>query len=134
MPCISTTRSCPQGRVREAGGREDRFDEVAGGGFVVLCTVPPGGILDGPREAMLDRIGARLIYLVEPGAEAPPTAPWRTVADIEGVLLRELRSRGCAVAVIRPDHYYFGAGTDLSAVPALIDALAHSLGLPAPAA
>ena len=119
---------CPQGRAREAGGREDRFDQVVGDGFVVLSTAPPGGLLDGSREALLDRIGARLIYLVEPGAEVPPVAPWRTVADVDGVLLGELRSRGCEVAVIRPDHYYFGAG-GRSGVPALVDGLAVALGL-----
>ncbi|WP_242614660.1 bifunctional 3-(3-hydroxy-phenyl)propionate/3-hydroxycinnamic acid hydroxylase MhpA [Actinomadura roseirufa] len=104
----------PQGRIR-LGGREGLFDEVAGRGFVLLTTEPPGDLLDPARAAALAALGTRVVRL-------------DAAADLDAVHLPYLDEAGAVAALVRPDFYLFGTAGDRAGAAALVDALLDGLG------
>jgi 2-polyprenyl-6-methoxyphenol hydroxylase-like FAD-dependent oxidoreductase len=109
----------PQGTVR-AGGREGRFDDVVGRGFMIIArgTDPAAALGPGDR-ALWQRLGGRLATIGAPASGA-------AIEDVDGVYARLMDGYGCDVLVKRPDYYLFGAcaAADL---PALLADLRRQL-------
>ena len=105
-----------QGRL-EIGGREGLLDDLAGGGFTLLCrdgrslaTLEPG------QRRLLERLGVRTVAL---GDET---------LDVDGRTSAWLAEHRTAAVLVRPDLYVFGSARDAGELPALLDDLAAALG------
>ena len=102
-----------QGLVR-LDGREGRFDDVVGKGFVLLTRHAPE--LPLAVADALDVIGAKIVALDE-------------LEDLDGRLTAWLDEHRVAAVLVRPDAYVFGAVQALEDVPALVDDLRFHLSI-----
>ena len=100
-----------QGTVRY-GGREGRFDDVVGRGFVLLTR--RRAALPAEQTRFLERIGAVVVAIDD-------------LEDLDGRLTAWLREHAVEAVVSRPDFYVFGAVRALDELPALVDALRAQL-------
>ncbi len=114
----------PQAPVAGAGGHGP-FDEIAGGGFVLLTLDDPAAYGDG-LHAALSPLGARPVRLLPPGAAAGD-ARGDAVVDTEGVYHRWLASRGVRTVLVRPDFHVFGAARDRAETGELLRAAVDGL-------
>nr|AFG19425.1 MycF2 [Streptomyces flaveolus] len=122
----------PQARV--AGADEDGLlDEIVGLGFVLLAADDPAALLDDRRRAFLDGLGTRYAHVVAAGEGSGPLGPG-VVADMEDRYLPYLAEHGATAVLVRPDFTVFGAAHGPDALGGLVDALAHRLAAPVPAA
>ncbi|MEU8132295.1 bifunctional 3-(3-hydroxy-phenyl)propionate/3-hydroxycinnamic acid hydroxylase [Streptodolium elevatio] len=138
-PVGSAGQPTPQGRVADAAGRTGLFDQIAGPGFVIATTVDPRDALTAEARALVQLIGARVVHIVPEGspltAAEPVSANDSTdleilrVADVEGFYLPHMRAVGHEVAIVRPDHYLFGAAASSADLPGLLADLAARLHL-----
>jgi len=105
-----------QARV-SAGGREARFDDLIGRGFVLLsATGDPSQALSKDNREFWARLEGVAVHV---GGDA--------VADSEGAYARWLASIGAAVVLMRPDFNIFGTAPDLAGAQALVAALRQAL-------
>jgi 2-polyprenyl-6-methoxyphenol hydroxylase-like FAD-dependent oxidoreductase len=102
-----------QGHVR-LDGREGRFDDVVGRGFVLLARHRPEMPL--VVADALDAIGAKIVALDE-------------LEDLDGRLTAWLDKHRVAAVLVRPDAYVFGAVEALEDLPALVDDLRSHLSI-----
>jgi FAD binding domain len=102
-----------QGLVR-LDGREGRFDDVVGKGFVLLARRAPE--LPLPVADALDAVGATIVTLDE-------------LEDLDDRLTAWLDEHRVAAVLIRPDAYVFGAVQALEDLPALVDDLRSHLSI-----
>jgi len=100
-----------QGNVRH-GGREGRFDDVVGRGFVLLSRAR--ATLPAEQASFLQGIGAILVALDD-------------LEDLDGRLTAWLAEQGVEAVLIRPDYYVFGAVHAPQDTPALVDELRTQL-------
>jgi 2-polyprenyl-6-methoxyphenol hydroxylase-like FAD-dependent oxidoreductase len=100
-----------QGIVR-VGGREGRFDDVVGHGFVLL-TRRPATLAERDRE-FIEAIGAHELTL-------------DAVEDLDGRLTAWLDEHRVEAVLVRPDFYVFGAVEALEELPALVGDLRSQL-------
>lgn len=115
-----------QGRVR-AAGKVGLLDDVAGRGFQLIATSQE--LVDALTErerAGLDRIGASIIVIGEPGSGAP-------FEDIDGTYRDWFESLGRVAVVARPDYYLYGSAIDRDDVHGLVGSLSDALGVNVPA-
>jgi 2-polyprenyl-6-methoxyphenol hydroxylase-like FAD-dependent oxidoreductase len=105
-----------QGRL-EIGGHEGLLDDLAGGGFTLLCLGAPDEALNAPHRQLLERLDTRVVRI---GAEA---------RDLDGRTTAWLKDNDAVAALVRPDLYVFGSATDPQRVRALIDELRDRLGM-----
>jgi hypothetical protein len=107
-----------QGRL-EIAGREGLLDDLAGGGFTLLCRGrDPLSDLDPARRNLLEALDVRVVALGE-GA-----------IDLDGRTTEWLAGHDADAALVRPDLYVYGsAGTSVE-LPALIDDLRDRLQMP----
>ena len=118
----------PQPHVRNATGNEAFLDEFTGARFRVVTS----GTLDAAALERLAEICASLKHLPVELVEVVPQGAdvaGRTgvYQDVGGVLLAWMERHGCALAVIRPDHYVFGAARDAQGGMDLVRELASAL-------
>jgi 2-polyprenyl-6-methoxyphenol hydroxylase-like FAD-dependent oxidoreductase len=107
-----------QGRVRR-DGREGRFDDVAGRGFMVVARGgDPEAALSREDLAFWRSIGGRNVRI----GDGPDG-----IADVEGRYARLMDEYGCDVILKRPDYTIFGACPTLKELPALIGNLRAQL-------
>jgi 2-polyprenyl-6-methoxyphenol hydroxylase-like FAD-dependent oxidoreductase len=108
-----------QGMLTTRTGSE-RFDDVVGYGFIVLCTTgDPRDILGVQRVAFLDALGSHIVTLDRSVAGA--------VTDADGVLTAWLGGAGAEVAIVRPDWYVFASAATATELPELVDELRAAL-------
>ena len=119
----------PQAQVRR-DGREGRFDDVAGRGFMILSRNDDAAALLGAEDrAFWAHLGGSFVRI---GGAADPAQG--VVADVEGRYTRLMDEYGCDILIKRPDYYLFGAcrGADLPAALAdlrrQLTAPGHSAG------
>ncbi|MGO1075474.1 bifunctional 3-(3-hydroxy-phenyl)propionate/3-hydroxycinnamic acid hydroxylase MhpA [Inquilinus sp. CA228] len=114
----------PHGTIR-LGGRDGRFDDLAGLGFrIVVAEADAGTVLqDGHRE-ILDGLDARVLRIERPGTPAPGAA-----VDLDGKILPFMARHGLAAMAVRPDFYLYGGAGSLAELPGLVDRLAAGLAL-----
>jgi 2-polyprenyl-6-methoxyphenol hydroxylase-like FAD-dependent oxidoreductase len=109
-----------QGKVRR-GGKEGRFDEVVGNGFVIVARRgDPATALSGADAALWSALGGRFAVL---GGAGP-----HGIEDLEGRYGAMLDAYGCDVLLARPDYYLFGGCRSLGDLPRLLDRLRARLG------
>jgi len=109
-----------QGRVA-IDGREGLLDDLAGGGFTMLCrgrSAEALVALDGARRQVLEALDVRVVAL---GSGAH---------DVDGRTTAWLEESGADAVLVRPDLYVYGSVRDASELPALIDDLRDRLGVP----
>ena len=86
----------PQARVRQ-GGREGRFDDIAGIGFLILARgADPSRALSADDLAFWRKLGGKILRLDD------------DLIDSEGHYGKLMDEYGCDIIVKRPDHYIFG--------------------------
>jgi 2-polyprenyl-6-methoxyphenol hydroxylase-like FAD-dependent oxidoreductase len=108
-----------QGALVTPTGSE-RFDDVVGYGFIVLCAAgDPRAILGPERVAFLDTLGTHLVTL-------DPSVP-SAVADADGLLTAWLGQAGAEAVIVRPDWYVFASAAEAAELPALVDELRGAL-------
>ena len=103
----------PQGVVRR-GPVEGRFDDVAGGGFLVVSRGEnPDGVVSADDRNFWASIGGRFVHFGDvAGGEA--------LTDAEGIYTQLMDEYGCDVLIKRPDYYLFGACKTAKDLPALM--------------
>ncbi len=105
-----------QGRS-EIAGREGLLDDLAGGGFTLVCLGAPDAALDEARLGVLESLDARVVRI---GAEA---------RDLDGRTTAWLKDSDVVAVLVRPDLYVHGSARRAADIPALIDDLRDRLGM-----
>jgi 2-polyprenyl-6-methoxyphenol hydroxylase-like FAD-dependent oxidoreductase len=100
-------------------GRRGRFDDVVGGGWVLLCAEP--GALAGMEPALS-------LWWTEMGGISVQVAPAAAVDDVDGTYAKWFADTGVAVILQRPDFYVFGTAADRSGAHDLLRAARSALG------
>lgn len=118
----------PQARVTRRG-RTALLDEVVDPGFVLVCAEDPTPVLDAEHRAFFDAVGVTVLHLVPEGGSAQTEAD--VAVDADGAYLPHLREVGAVAALVRPDHYLFGAVGTLDELPGLVADLRRQLRLSA---
>lgn len=78
-------------------------------------------MLDADQRAFLNAIDAVVLHLVSAGDGAGAAAD--AAVDLDGVYVPHMREAGHVVALIRPDHYLFGAASAMTDLSGLVDDL-----------
>ena len=113
----------PHGRLR-TGGREGRFDDLVGLGFVLVSRDGAVESMLGARQrAFLDALGARRVVIAAPGAAAVEGA----ALDIDDKYIPYMARHGITAMLVRPDFYLYGAVSDAGEVDGLVDDLEAAL-------
>lgn len=97
----------PQPRVGLAGGETVRLDDVCGRGFVVFTLASADETVQQPAEALAREIGGLWLRILPP--ERAGEARAGDVVDISGKLAAWFAQYQVDAAVIRPDHFVYGA-------------------------
>jgi 2-polyprenyl-6-methoxyphenol hydroxylase-like FAD-dependent oxidoreductase len=109
-----------QDRVRK-GGREGRFDDVVGRGFVLVSPLgDPARHLEADTAARFAALGGITAHVGGSGAGAP-------IHDLGGGYARWFAANGVGVALQRPDLQVFGTAATLGESDALVRALLDRL-------
>lgn len=98
------------------GGRTGRFDDVVGGGFL-LITRGFAAELPLHLRAGLDAIGTSHIALNAPGG----------ITEASGKLDGFMAENGWAAMIVRPDYYVYGGAQTAAVLPQLVEALLGDL-------
>lgn len=105
----------PQARVRN--GKEGHFDDIAGGGFLILArNADPSSALSPEDMAFWRSIGGNIVRFGNGG-----------LTDAEGRYTQLMDEYGCDVIVKRADYYIFGACPTVKDLPPLIADLRSQL-------
>ncbi len=117
-----------QGTVRH-GPRRGRFDDVVGGGWVLLTGAGPEPVLPGPLAVWWAALGGRTVPIAPLGAA--PADGVAVVEDLDGAYSRWLADLGVAAVLQRPDFHLFGTAATAAQVPDLVDDLRRAISPPA---
>ncbi len=110
-----------------------RLDQVAGTGFALIAVSASGNPpAAAPESALFDALGARRVRLCSGEYIPLPQAGSVTATDMHGTFIRDLRLRGDALVLVRPDRIVaaVGAPHDLAGLEARVKAMLHSSGVP----
>jgi 2-polyprenyl-6-methoxyphenol hydroxylase-like FAD-dependent oxidoreductase len=103
-----------QARV-SVGAAVGRFDDLLGGGFVLLgLDHDPAAALTPEQGAFLARLGAKTLAIGAPGSGVPGG-----IDDVDGSYRAWFAELGARAVLVRPDFYMFGAGEAVDLVAAL---------------
>lgn len=113
----------PQPRVDGPGGPALLDDVVAPGwpGWRIVTDLDPDGFAPALREQAA-ALGA-LVRVAADGDAFARTQDGVRTRELDGVLARWFARHGCRAAVVRPDHYVYGAAADAAGLAALLDEL-----------
>jgi 3-(3-hydroxy-phenyl)propionate hydroxylase len=114
----------PQPRVLGPSGPA-LLDEVAKPGWRILTDLRDEEL--GPGLVELAASLGTLVRLAPDQHEFAPAAGGFRSRELEGVLARWFERHGCRAAVVRPDHYVYGAAADGPALAELLAGLQQSL-------
>lgn len=117
--------------VVDDGTRQDRLDQVVGGGFQLL--IEEEQLTPLRRSGLLDdlvRAGVRVVALGHRPQGHPRAFVVQDVHNTYGDWFTEL---GCSAVVVRPDFYVFGTASDSDTVAVLVGELLRALRIDAPA-
>ncbi|GAA4873695.1 bifunctional 3-(3-hydroxy-phenyl)propionate/3-hydroxycinnamic acid hydroxylase [Saccharopolyspora cebuensis] len=116
----------PQADVAR-GGRTGLFDDLVGGGFVLL--VADDAVLGGGVPPFLRELGTAVVRLLPAGTPAE-RAGGDAVVDVDDVYLPYLAETGSGAILVRPDFYAFGAVDDAAGLAAASEELQSRLAPP----
>jgi 2-polyprenyl-6-methoxyphenol hydroxylase-like FAD-dependent oxidoreductase len=106
-----------QGRV-QAIGRDGRFDDVVGGGFVLTgLGFDPAAHLSDANRRWFSELGGVIAHI---GPDGP-------VQDVDGGYAGAFARRGIVACLTRPDFYQFGTARVPAEVNDIVDALRRKL-------
>ena len=109
------------------GERRDRLDELLPRGFLLfLHELPAPALLDRLREALRPLSGH---VVVLSGAVGATTGVSR-IDEHEPSIAAWMAERGCAAALVRPDHVVYGIAADAQRALALVEAAVAAIGAP----
>src|SRR5262249_49330590 len=115
-----------QARVR-ANGREGRFDDVAGRGFMIVArNGDPSAALSRDDRAFWSRLGGRVTLIGDARSGG--------IEDLDGTYAGLMDEYGCDVILKRPDFTIFGACRTGAELPGLFGELRRQLSEAARAA
>jgi resorcinol 4-hydroxylase (NADPH) len=100
-------------------GRQGRFDDVVGRGWVLLCA--EANPLAGVDPALS-------LWWTELGGTAVHVGPGASVDDVEGTYAEWFSTLGAGAVLQRPDFYVFGTAADRAGAAALLGAARAALG------
>jgi 3-(3-hydroxy-phenyl)propionate hydroxylase len=112
----------PQPWVRTAAGRQ-LLDAACGAGWRLVLDGGHGLAADSAIDDQADSLGMRVIRI----AAAPGVVTEDVEVEESGVVARWFHRHACAAAIVRPDHYVFGVGTDAPSLAALMSELSSRL-------
>ena len=110
----------PQPRVRDGAGTV-LLDALAGTGWRVVTSLR---LADIPKELRVQAtaLGTLVCLAPEPTAAAPVAGIVETV-ETEGVMANWFARHACVAAIVRPDHYVYGAAADAGELARLLAGL-----------
>ncbi|MGN6806622.1 MAG: bifunctional 3-(3-hydroxy-phenyl)propionate/3-hydroxycinnamic acid hydroxylase [Trinickia sp.] len=118
----------PQPLVKTADGRQCLLDEATGMTFrIVVENDTDAAIIErmaAQWEALSDIPAARVVIGTEPLKAGAPSYAYQ---DADGVLVSWMQRHGCAVVIVRPDHYVYGGCRKAEDAVAMISELAAAL-------
>jgi 3-(3-hydroxy-phenyl)propionate hydroxylase len=110
----------PQGMV-QFDGREGRFDQVMGQGWMVLAVDrPTDGLLSAPHDAALNKLGGRLISVGQTGCD---------VDSLDATYSDWMTAAGAHYAIIRPDFFVAATARTPEQLATCVDTILSRLGL-----
>jgi len=117
----------PNPLVFDERNAQRRFDHVLGRGFALVSVSASGSpAVPAPESALLEKLGARRVRLCSGEYIPLPHVGCVTAADTHGVFARDLKLRGDAYVLVRPDRIVAGVCAP-AAFPALEAALQRRL-------
>lgn len=116
----------PQPRISTSSG-PSLLDDVAGTGLRLVLDeqFPP---LTSMQIQTLALSEARVIRLTD--ASCALDDHTESYSELDGVAREWFKANGCGAAIVRPDHYIFGAASDLPALTETLEQLASALHMP----
>jgi 2-polyprenyl-6-methoxyphenol hydroxylase-like FAD-dependent oxidoreductase len=113
----------PQGRVARSGNVAELFDDVSGGGWVLLLRNASMFAALGEERDMWRSVEGVVVSLGSPdGTEADGVV---TVADVDLLYTRWLDEHDCDAVLVRPDWYVFGSADTADALRRLMRSLSR---------
>jgi 3-(3-hydroxy-phenyl)propionate hydroxylase len=101
-----TGRLLPQPTVLRADGRRALLDDVLGPGFSVLALGTAGAAAFGELEGRAwERLRPARVEVAPDDRSPARGAGWERVADLDGLLVRELAGQAGRLVLVRPDRY-----------------------------
>jgi 3-(3-hydroxy-phenyl)propionate hydroxylase len=110
----------PQPKVRD-GEREMLLDELAGRGWRVVTSMRLADLAPA-LQAQAATIGT--LVCLPPVSNGARSAGVIETVETEGVMAQWFARHGCVAAVVRPDHYVYGAAKDAGELASLLTGLA----------
>ncbi|SNT34679.1 3-(3-hydroxy-phenyl)propionate hydroxylase [Noviherbaspirillum humi] len=110
----------PQPRV-QANGETQLLDEVAGRGWRVVTAWP---LADLPEAVRRQAAALGTLVSIHPDAPGTQSADARTLElrETQGVMAKWFDRHQCLAAIVRPDHYVYGATGDRQQLASMIEA------------
>lgn len=106
-------------------GQEDRMDDLLPRGFLLfLHEAPAHPVLARLSDAMR-ALDGQVVVLNGPAPAAPAAL---RIAEQEPLIDLWMAERGCAAALVRPDHVVYGTAVDAERALPLVEAAAAALG------
>ncbi|MFT0171457.1 bifunctional 3-(3-hydroxy-phenyl)propionate/3-hydroxycinnamic acid hydroxylase [Paraburkholderia mimosarum] len=131
---LSTSASRPRGAVfpqplvRDAHGKQAFLDEFTGATFRVVASEAFGATaLEQLANVCSDLLPIPVKFVTVRPKDSRVAGIGGSYVDVDGVLLAWMDLHECAVVVIRPDHYVFGAASSASDGAALVRELELAL-------
>ncbi|HEV2639076.1 MAG TPA: bifunctional 3-(3-hydroxy-phenyl)propionate/3-hydroxycinnamic acid hydroxylase [Actinocrinis sp.] len=119
----------PQSWVARGSGDAQRFDEVAGDGWV-LVTRDPGALAGCAEDVAAWRAAGGTVVVIATGGDAASdrSEAWIAVDDVKGDYTRWFDDQNCTSVLVRPDWYVYGSARSAAALRALLGS--HRADLP----
>ncbi|HEY5855444.1 MAG TPA: bifunctional 3-(3-hydroxy-phenyl)propionate/3-hydroxycinnamic acid hydroxylase [Aldersonia sp.] len=111
--------------VVEANGRRDRFDEIAGRGWIALGRGEnPAALLTDEQRRLWEGLDGRCVRIGAAGTDCD-------VVDVDGTYARWLDELGADFVIVRPDFYVAATASDGAGLRASLDLILDGLHLTA---
>jgi 3-(3-hydroxy-phenyl)propionate hydroxylase len=111
----------PQPKV-SVGAREALLDEIAGTGWRIVTTLPLAAVPHQVR-ALASALGPLICLPPDGGDAAGITDGVIEAREMEGVMAAWFARNGCIAAIVRPDHYVFGAAESTGELATMLGAV-----------
>lgn len=109
--------------VVSAGGKQGRFDEVVGRGWIILARDDePADLLTAEQRAHWETLGGRYVHLGQAPGEGE-------VVDVEQTYARWFDAINADFVIVRPDFYVAATATDSDGLRRSLDAILAGLHL-----
>ncbi|WP_410589301.1 bifunctional 3-(3-hydroxy-phenyl)propionate/3-hydroxycinnamic acid hydroxylase [Amycolatopsis sp. lyj-23] len=115
----------PQAWVAQPPGRRQRFDDVSGGGWLLVAWDASAIAGRDDDLAAWRTVGGSVLVLGAPANGEPGAVT--AIDDVDGVYRRWLDEHACAAVVVRPDWYVYGSAVSAGSLGSLLRACVSGL-------